>query len=44
MLWWLLPFVMWWFSAKVALAMTKSVPADPSVPVFALTTGPRLVQ
>jgi heat shock protein HtpX len=32
MLWWLLPVVMWWFSAKVALMITKSVPADPSIP------------
>ncbi len=32
LLWWLLPFVMWWFSAKVALIMTKSVPADPTNP------------
>lgn len=32
MLWWLLPVVMWWFSAKVALLITKSVPADPSIP------------
>lgn len=32
MLWWFLPVVMWWFSAKVALMITKSVPADPSVP------------
>lgn len=31
-LWCLLPLVMWWFSAKVALMMTKSVPADPSIP------------
>ena len=32
MLWWFLPVVMWWFSAKVALMITKSVPADPSIP------------
>lgn len=32
MLWWFLPLVMWWFSDKVAIAMTKSVPADPSNP------------
>lgn len=32
LLWILLPVVMWWFSAKVALAMTKSKPADPSNP------------
>lgn len=31
-LWLLLPVVMWWFSAKVALMITKSVPADPSNP------------
>lgn len=31
-LWLLLPVVMWWFSAQVAIAMTKSVPADPSNP------------
>lgn len=31
-LWVFLPIVMWWFSAKVALAMTKSVPADPQNP------------
>ena len=29
----LLPIVMWWFSAKVAIMMTKSVPADPNNPV-----------
>jgi heat shock protein HtpX len=32
LLWILLPVVMWWFSAKIALALTKSVPADPSNP------------
>jgi heat shock protein HtpX len=32
LLWIFLPAVMWWFSAKVALAMTKSVPADPTNP------------
>lgn len=31
-LWLLLPVVMWWFSAKVAIMMTKSEPADPSNP------------
>lgn len=31
-IWLLLPIVMWWFSAQVALAMTKSVPADPNNP------------
>ncbi len=31
-LWMLLPLVMWWFSAKVALYITKSKPADPSIP------------
>lgn len=32
LLWFLVPVVSWWFSAKVALAMTKSTPADPSNP------------
>lgn len=32
LLWCLLPVVMWWFSAKIALAVTKSVPADPANP------------
>jgi heat shock protein HtpX len=32
LLWILLPAVMWWFSAKVALMMTRSVPADPTNP------------
>lgn len=32
LLWLLMPIVMWWFSAKVAIAMTKSVPADPANP------------
>lgn len=32
LLWYLFPIVMWWFSAKVAILMTKSKPADPSVP------------
>ncbi|HEY9684010.1 MAG TPA: M48 family metalloprotease [Oculatellaceae cyanobacterium] len=32
LLWILLPIPMWWFSAKIALAMTKSVPADPNNP------------
>jgi heat shock protein HtpX len=32
LLWIFLPVVMWWFSAKVALMMTKSVPADPTNP------------
>ena len=32
LLWIFLPAVMWWFSAKVALMMTKSVPADPTNP------------
>lgn len=31
-LWCALPVVMWWFSAKVALYITKSKPADPSIP------------
>ncbi|MBZ0184653.1 MAG: M48 family metalloprotease [Candidatus Obscuribacterales bacterium] len=35
LLWFLLPVVMWWFSAKVALAMTKSKPADPTNPQHA---------
>ncbi|HEY9774717.1 MAG TPA: M48 family metalloprotease [Planktothrix sp.] len=26
------PFVSWWFSAKISLMMTKSVPADPNIP------------
>src|SRR5207237_7460791 len=33
LLWIFLPVVMWWFSAKIALAMTKSTPADQSNPV-----------
>lgn len=32
LLWFLVPVVSWWFSAKIALAMTKSTPADPSNP------------
>ncbi|MEZ4486077.1 MAG: M48 family metalloprotease [Cyanobacteriota/Melainabacteria group bacterium] len=32
LVWMLLPVVMWWFSAKVALTMTKSVPADQNNP------------
>jgi len=32
LLWCALPIVMWWYSAKVALWMTKSTPADPSNP------------
>lgn len=32
-LWILLPVVMWWFSAKIALAMQKATPADPSNPM-----------
>lgn len=32
LLWFLVPVVSWWFSAKVALAMTKSTPADPNDP------------
>jgi len=32
LLWVLLPVVMWWFSAKIALAMNKATPADPSNP------------
>ena len=32
LLWMLLPIVMWWFSAKVAILMTKSKPADPNNP------------
>lgn len=31
-LWFLFPVVMWWFSAKVALFITKSTPADPNNP------------
>ena len=31
-LWLFLPVVMWWFSANVAIYMTKSKPADPSDP------------
>lgn len=31
-LWILLPVVMWWFSAKIALMMTKSTAADPGNP------------
>lgn len=34
-LWLVLPVVMWMFSAKVALFITKSVPADPNDPVHA---------
>lgn len=32
LLWLFLPIVMWWYSAKIALYMTKSVPADPNNP------------
>jgi Zn-dependent protease with chaperone function len=32
LLWLFLPVVMWWFCAKIALAITKSVPADPNNP------------
>lgn len=32
LLWFLVPVLSWWFSAKVALAMTKSTPADPANP------------
>jgi heat shock protein HtpX len=32
LIWLLLPVVMWWFCAKIAIAITKSVPADPSNP------------
>jgi heat shock protein HtpX len=32
LLWFLVPVVSWWFSAKIALAMTKSTPADPTKP------------
>lgn len=32
LLWFLVPVVSWWFSAQVAVAMTKSTPADPSNP------------
>lgn len=32
LLWIVLPVPMWWFSAKIALAITKSKPADPSNP------------
>ena len=32
LLWIFLPVVMWWFCAKIAIAMTKSVPADPNNP------------
>lgn len=30
--WLVLPLVMWWFCDKIAIMMTKSVPADPSNP------------
>lgn len=32
LLWFLVPVLSWWFSAKVAIAMTKSTPADPNNP------------
>lgn len=32
LIWYVVPVVMWWFSAKIALKMTKSVPADPNIP------------
>ena len=32
LLWFFVPVLSWWFSAKVALAMTKSTPADPANP------------
>lgn len=32
LLWFLVPVLSWWFSAKIAIAMTKSTPADPSNP------------
>ena len=32
LLWLFLPVPMWWFCAKIAIAMTKSVPADPTNP------------
>ncbi len=32
LVWLLLPVVMWWFCAQIALKMTKSTPADPSNP------------
>ncbi|MCA9802767.1 MAG: M48 family metalloprotease [Cyanobacteria bacterium HKST-UBA02] len=35
LVWFILPVVMWWFSAKVALMMTKSKPADPNNPQHA---------
>ncbi|MBX9941008.1 MAG: M48 family metalloprotease [Candidatus Obscuribacterales bacterium] len=32
LLWFLVPVLSWWFSAKIAIAMTKSTPADPQNP------------
>lgn len=32
LVWLLLPVVMWWFCAQIALKMTNSVPADPNNP------------
>lgn len=32
LLWFLVPVLSWWFSAKIALAITKSTPADPNNP------------
>jgi heat shock protein HtpX len=32
LIWVFLPVVMWWFSDKIALAMSKALPADPSNP------------
>lgn len=32
LLWFLVPVISWWFSAQVALAMTKSTPADANNP------------
>lgn len=31
-LWMLLPIVLWWFCDKIAIAMQRAVPADPSIP------------
>ena len=48
LLWILLPAVMWWFSAKVALMMSKAVPADPNNPehkrlIDILDPGPKTI-
>ncbi|MBY0552552.1 MAG: M48 family metalloprotease [Candidatus Obscuribacterales bacterium] len=31
-LWMILPIVLWWFCDKIAIAMQRAVPADPSIP------------